>query len=128
MVGLQSLDLLHCFDMADIDKEEHERALEMTLEAVASDRLQHLRFSLKEEAHGLMETMMAIIKSLRKLHNLDMHVKVQDGIIKLLNQSLNKESNLKHLTITFIDPALATTELDGSIIYPSAADGGSKQP
>lgn len=39
MIGLQSLDLLHCFDMADIDKVEHERALEMTLEAVASDRL-----------------------------------------------------------------------------------------
>lgn len=70
---------------------------------------------------------MAIIKSLRKLTNLDMHVKVQDGIIKLLNQSLNKESNLKHLTITFIDPALATTQLDGSVMYPSAPDGG-KQP
>ena len=76
MIGLKSLDLLHCFDIADIDKEEHERALEATLEAVAADRLQHLRFSLKEEAHGLMETMMAIIKSLRKLEHLEMHVKV----------------------------------------------------
>ena len=124
MIGLQSLDLLHCFDIADIDKEEHEHALEMTLEAIAVDRLHHLRFSLREEAHGLMETMMAIIKSLRKLQHLEIHVKVQDGIIKLLNQSLNKESNLKHLSITFIDPALSKGQLDGSELLSS--DGGSK--
>lgn len=44
---LQSLDLLHCFDMADID-EKNESALDPTLQAIASDQLSRLRFSMRD--------------------------------------------------------------------------------
>ena len=67
------------------DKPDQENALESTLETIAADQLKHLRFSLKDEVHGLNETMMAIVKSLRTLEHLEMHVKVRDTIIKLLN-------------------------------------------
>lgn len=48
---------------------------------------------------------MAIVKSLRNLHHLEMHVKVSDNTIKLLNSSLHKENQFKSLNISFVDPS-----------------------
>lgn len=88
---MTNLDLLHCFDMADID-DKNEHALDPTLQAIASDQLNRLRFSMRDDVSGLNETLMAIIKSLRNLHHLEMHVKVSSNTIKLLNSSLHKET------------------------------------
>ena len=60
---------------------------------------------MRDQASGLNATLMAIIKSLRNLHHLEMHVKVSDNTIKLLNSSLHKENQFKSLNISFIDPS-----------------------
>ncbi len=63
-------------------------------------RLIFLSFELQTESNFANKVLQQL-KSLKNLERIHLTVKVIDGLIILMNQSLNRESRIKHVDICF---------------------------
>lgn len=85
-----------------INNEQNQAA--QILELLKSDRLKAFSFEVKIENELLVEVFQTL-KEMKNLTDLQLNISTKDNFIALLNQSLNRESNIKHININFLaDP------------------------
>lgn len=67
---------------------------------IKQDKLKFLSVELQTES-SFANQVLQQVKGLKNLERIQFTVKVKDGLVVLLNQSLNRESRIKHVDICF---------------------------
>jgi len=71
------------------------------LELLKADQLKAFSFEVKMD-HAILPEVFKALKNMKNLTDLQLNISSRDKFIALLNQNLNRESNIKLININFL--------------------------
>ena len=94
--NLRSLDVPHVLDTGKSDEQTQQDFLSL----ITQDKLKFLSLELQKESEYATKVLQQL-KTLKNLQRIHLTIKAEDALVLLLNQSLTRESQIKHVDVCF---------------------------